>query len=243
MNISKLKAIHVIIIGIVACIAVGVGVYFLMITNTKQDIEKLVTREKAAQAIVDTEASEKQGLEQARVDLAVAKAAYVKYEREKMPPITLEDRAFGMIALWKEQAETLGPLVKSFANHDKVAFLSDITIPAAPVNPNQIDPTIIKLPLGSFNVTGSFHDICEHVRRWNKFNRLVQIDGLSLKGYSPHMSASYSLTVYLMPRGAQGPSIPMAGGGGGGGGGMMGGGMMGGMMGMPGMPGMPGGAR
>jgi hypothetical protein len=239
MNISKLRTFHVLIAGAVACVIVAVGVYFFVIQKTEAKIGPLNTRMTTAQQTIDQKNSFIKAKEQAQADLDLAMVKYNHYLTAKMPPISFEDRSFGMIALWKEQAEVLGPMLKKWSKKSSdyhLKFTGDFVIPPAPANPNAIDGKMIVLKVGSFSVTGSFNNILNYIQSWNKFNRLVQVDGLSLKGTSPNLTGSFALTVYIMPRDGLGDPIPMAGSGsssGGGMGGMMGGGMMGGAMPMP----------
>ena len=230
MGGSKLKTIHVVIIGCFACVVVAVGVYFLIIKKSCARIDGLNARYQQAQQVWQRKASVEAQLEAAKQEYRLVKWEYEKYEKEKMPSVSLQDRAQGMIALWKEQAEVLGPMLQSWPDKTGVTLRSDVSVPAAPVNPNSVDPSIIRIPIGSFRVTGDFRTILSHIKSWNKFNRLVQIDFGGLTGPSPGMTAEYTLTVYIFPQGEAGPNVAMAGGGGGQAG-----------AGMTGMPGMPGG--
>ncbi|MHB1458755.1 MAG: hypothetical protein ACYC0V_17740 [Armatimonadota bacterium] len=234
MSVSRLRTIHVIIIGTVMSLIVVSLLYFLVVKKTYERLTVLDGKQKAAETIVARKGQALKDLDAARIEFSRVTAEYAKYEREKMPPVTFEDRGYGMIAQWKEQTEILGPMLEKWPAKSGIKYTSSIQIAAPQVNPNTIAQSIIRLPVGSFSVTGSFSKIMQHIRTWRKFGRLVQIDGLSLSGYSPNMTAQYTVTVIEFPRGGVGPNIDMAGGGAGGGG-------MGGMMGgMPGMPGMGG---
>lgn len=213
MGGSKLKPLHVVIIGSVACALAVAGLYFLIIKKQYQQIGQLDTQLQTLSQEAARKGQAEARLEAAKQKNRVVMAKYDKYLREKMPPITFADRAQGMIALWKEQSEILGPLLQSWPHKTGVTLTNNLSIPAAPVNPNAIEPTLITIPIGTFSVRGDFTTILSHLRSWNKFNRLVKIDAGKLTGPSPGMTADYSVTVYIFPRGEAGQNIAMAGAG------------------------------
>lgn len=212
MSKSKLKTLHVVIIGCLACALVAGGLYFFVIKKANERIAGLEAQLQQLTAEAEKKSSVEAQLVAAREENRIVSAKYERYLREKMPPISFQDRAQGMIALWKEQAEVLGPMVQSWPNKTGVRFSSGVKIPAAPVNPNSVNTSIISIPIGNFNVTGDFHSILNHIRSWNKFNRLVQIDLGKLSGASPNMTAEYRVTVHIFPRGEAGQPVTMAGG-------------------------------
>jgi hypothetical protein len=211
---SKLKAIHVLIIGIVVAVAIGAGTFFLVIKKANERIAGLQGRKAQAEQTIATRSAMEQKLAAAKQKNVVLNAKLEKYMRTKMPAISFNDRAQGMIALWKEHAETLGPLINSWPRKTGVGITSEVQIPAPPVDPNIIDTNLVKIPLGSFTVSGDFLTLMSHVRSWNNFNRLVQVDVKSLTGQSPFMTLSYEATVYIFPRGEAGQTVPMASAGG-----------------------------
>lgn len=208
---SKLKAIHVVIIGVLVCIIIAASTYFLIVKKTQKDIADLQARYDAAQAVFVTKASMEARLARAKQNNQILQIKLEKYMRAKMPAISFADRAEGMIALWKEQSETLGPMIKTWPGRTGVRLTSSVTVPNPPVDPNAIDTSLIKIPIGSFAVTGDFATLMSHVRSWNKFNRLVQIDIGSLTGMSPVMTLNYTVTVLIFPRGDTGQTLPIAG--------------------------------
>jgi hypothetical protein len=238
MSVSRLKTLYVVIIGTVMCLIVVSCLYFFVVKKSYERLAALDVRLKKADGVVAQKGEAEQELKDANIEFSRVTAEYSKYELEKMPPVTFEDRGYGMIAQWKEQSEVLGPMLEKWPAKTGIKGSGSISIPAPSVNPNSIAQDPFRFSVGNFTVTGSFAQIMKHIRTWRKFGRLVQIDGLSLSGYSPNMTATYSVTVIEFPRGGVGPTIPMAGGGSNSGTGM-GGMMMGGMPGMtPGM--MPG---
>ncbi len=210
---SKLKALHVAIIGSVVCILIGVGTYFLVIKKVTEEITALDGRLAAATAVENTRPQVMKRLADAKINNMRLQVTLEKYMRAKMPAISFQDRPQGMIALWKEHAETLGPLIRAWPAKTGVTMTNTVTIPPPPVDPNAIDTSVIKIPVGAFTVTGDYTTLMNHLRSWNRFNRLVQIDVGSLTGNSPFMTLNYTVTVYIFPRGETGPAVPMAGAG------------------------------
>jgi len=210
MSGSKLRTIHVIIIGSFACVVVIVGLYFLLMKDCYKEIAALNARYQTAEQKWMQKASVEARLAAARANNRIVTVKYEKYLRAKMPPISFQDRTQGMIALWKEQGETLGPLLQSWPHKTGVELTSGVQVPAAPVDPNSIEATLVRITIGSFSVKGDFRTILSHLRSWNRFNRLVQIDPAGLSGSSPDMTAQYAVTVYIFPRGEAGPTVAMA---------------------------------
>lgn len=211
VNMSKLKSLHVVIIGSVVCILIGVGTYFLVIKKVNEEIAALNGRLATATQVESTRQTVIARLEQAKINNQRLQATLEKYMRAKMPAISFQDRPQGMIALWKEHAETLGPLLRAWPTKTGVNMTSSVAIPTPPVDPNTIDTSIIKIDIGSFTVIGDYTTLMNHVRSWNRFNRLVQIDMGSLSGNSPFMSLTYTVTVFIFPRGETGATVPIAG--------------------------------
>lgn len=207
---SKLKSIHIVIIGSLLCVIIATSTFFLVIKKVNKEIADLNVRLDAATQVVNTRPQVEARLAQAKINNRNLQVILEKYMRAKMPPISFQDRAQGMIALWKEQAETLGPLIEAWPRRTGVSFGGGLSMPAQPIDPNTIDTSLITLPLGTFTVGGDFATLMSHIRSWNKFNRLVQVDVKSLSGTSPFMTLTYDATVYIFPRGETGQNIPMA---------------------------------
>lgn len=238
MKFSKLKKVHVIIIGIVLCLIAGGAMYYFPIRNAQLNLKTQTDRYNAAVSAGGTPAAVAQaeaGFHQAVQDAALAEQKWNVYRSAKMPNLNLSDRSYGMLAIWKEQCQVLGPLLASWINNSGVKLTSSISIPAPPTNPN--DPKLIvtgsqfmEYDLGKVTVEGSFKAIMNHLRKWNSCNRLVMIDTPSLSGQSPNLVCEYSLKVFIAPSATSSDkAVEMAGQGG----------AAGGMT--PGATGMPGG--
>jgi hypothetical protein len=207
---SKLRKIHVIIIGCAACALVVAGLFFLVIKPANERIAGVETELQAATEVANRLASDQRKLVQVKDEYNRQVTAYSRFVRAKMPAITLADRPQGMVALWKEQAEVLGPMLERWPGKTGVRLFSSVKVPAAPTDPNAISTTLVQIDIGTFQVMGDFHAIMKHVRKWNGFNRLVQLTPVSISGRSPFMIGEYGVTVFLVPSGEAGPTFQMS---------------------------------
>jgi len=209
---SKLKIIHVAIIGALACIIAGTSMLFLMVKPAQARLAALQSRYDKAQSTWQRKAQVERELDDAKQKnhLMFWKLNY--YMDHKMPNLSFTNRTVGMVQLWKEQSIVLGPMLKRWPAKTGVKLTSNFSLPAPPVSPNSLETTLIKIPVGNFSVTGDFATIMAHLRSWNKFPRLVQIDPVTITGESPTLTATYAVTVYIFPKGEPGPTVPMAGG-------------------------------
>ena len=206
---SKLRKIHVIIIGCAACALVVAGLFFLVVKPANERIAGVETKLQAATEIANRLPSDQRKLIEVKDEYNKQLTDYSKFMRAKMPAITFADRPQGMIALWKEQAEVLGPMIERWPAKTGVRLVSDVKVPAAPTDPNAINTTLVQLNVGTFEVRGDFYTILNHVRKWNNFNRLVQLSPIGISGTSPNMTAQYNVTVFLVPSGEAGPVFQM----------------------------------
>lgn len=216
MSFSKLKKIHIIIIGSVLCVLVGVAVFFLMIKPQREAFAAAKARYDKA-VVKGNEQSKRQAkaaLAKAMMDYSVAQAQLDVQMRQRMPDLDFSRRDLGMLALWNEQIKTLGPLLEDFA-HDKNVKVANakFQIQPPPANPN--DPVfaqdVLVFPLGSIAVQGGFKPLMDNIRRWNNCSRLIMVGRPTLAGVSPQLTAVYPLTCYIFPKAKGGSLIDMAG--------------------------------
>ncbi|MCE5315706.1 MAG: hypothetical protein ABFD49_07915 [Armatimonadota bacterium] len=218
MSLAKLKQIHVIIIGAFLCIAAVVGVIMLLVKPKQEALA-------AAQARVDrctlanTSAENKavQDLNNAIMEVGRVQQSLDAEMKRRMPDLSFARRDLGMLQLWHEQIDTLGPLLESFAKDKSVRVLNaSFSIPAPPANPNDavFDQDVLVFPLGNVTVQGNFKALMANIRRWNNCSRLVMVNQPVLMGTSPNLTATYSLTCYIFPVAKGGEKIQMAGAGG-----------------------------
>lgn len=199
------------IIGSVLCVMIAAGLYFLIVAKANERIKGVQAELDTATQIAARLPSAERKLEQVRLEYSRQFTAYNRFMRAKMPAIALADRPQGMIALWNEQAFTLGPMLERWPAKTGVRRMNSVSVPAAPTDPNAINTTFIPISIGTFQVQGDYGTIMRHVRRWNDFGRLVQLSPISISGQSPNMTAQYSVTVLLVPMGEAGPAFSMSG--------------------------------
>jgi len=209
--LSKLTRVQVLIIGCLVSIIVGVGMFFLLVRPRMQKFAEVDAKLKERQQVAAQLETAKADLEKAKLENLQARLDYRYYEETKMPVISFNDRTQGMIALWRERAEVLGPMIEKWPRKFGVELRTDIKIPPGPTNPNAVSDKLIEIPLGQMTVTGNYRAILNHLHGWNRFGRLVRVDPLTLTGTNPVMTATYNLTVFEFPRGGLGPNVAMAG--------------------------------
>jgi Tfp pilus assembly protein PilO len=239
---SKITRQQIYIIGAVLAVIAAIAVYFAVIKPQGEELAAQTSRRDSRQAKADEKPQADADLKKAKQEVLEAQRDWQRYERALMPQIQIGDLMVGIQQLWREQIKTLGPLTDQFLKADKTVQVlqSNIQLPAPPEDPNAVNQPLFVYNLGQVSVQGTFENILRHVERWNRFNRLVLVDGLSLSGNSPSLVGQYNLTCYVFTQGdTPGPAIPQAGAGGRPGG--LGGGRPGGMGGPPGGGGYGGG--
>lgn len=230
--LAKITQMQVYIIAAVLVALVGAGIWFGLIKPKQEALDAAQARYDAANAVAITRPQAESAQKEANQKVAVAKAKWNRYDSTLMPNINVSNFLTGSQQLWNEQVLVLGPKVKRYLESDtKVRVTqSNITIPAPSTDPNQVNRKSFEIPMGTISVQGTFQNVLNHVARWNKFDRLVLVDGLTLSGNSPRLTGTYSLRVIIFTRGEPSTQqIPQAAP------------STGGFGGMPGMEGIPGG--
>ena len=218
MSFSKLKKLHVIIIGSVLCVIAAVAVFFFLIKPERVKYGAVYARREADDKIGNAtkEAAAERAKQQANLDLRLAQEALDLQMENRMPNLDFSNRQTGMIALWKEQILNLGPMLESFARDKNVDVLAaNFQLPPPPANPNDavFGQDVLVFPLGTVQVQGDFRSLMNNIRRWNNCGRLVMVSPPVLQGSSPQLQAAYSITCYVYPVAKGGPTVPMAGAG------------------------------
>lgn len=216
MSLSKLRKIHVIIIGSVLCVLAGVAVFFLMVKP--QQVALKDVESKIAQASVKgnegARAQAERDVAQSIADFNIAQQDLNEQMNRRMPYLNFTQRDIGMGQLWDEQIMTLAPLLRRFAREKGILITGgDMKIPDPPFNPNSdvFDKDVLEIPLGDIQVMGDFTSIVKYVKRWNNCKRLVMLGPLKLEGVSPYLQASCKMTCYIFPAAKGGAKIPKAG--------------------------------
>lgn len=201
-----MKKIHIIIIGLVGCLMIGGGLYYFLITKSQAALQEQTKRLEQF-APTGTQENVKRcetDYYQALQNVIDARAKLNKYLDAKMPGLYFNNRLNGMMELWHEQSEVLGPLLMNQIETCGVKDAgSTIAIPAPSANPNDLISdklTPIVITLTDLKVEGSFRQILAHLRKWNDCKRLVLIDNPRLAGTSPKLLCTYNATVYIFPR-------------------------------------------
>jgi Tfp pilus assembly protein PilO len=222
MDFSKLTKVHVFVIGVVVMLLVGAAFWFLGPTKTKENLTAYQGQLDNYNANISTEGAKKADLEKAKQEVREKQALWARTEMTKMPqpPIDLsksdpESQTKAMIRLWQEPGKTV-PLVERFAlNTRKVIVTTNFGVPGQPTDPRAIPPQMIEWPLGNITVQGTFPDIIDYMKRWNRANRLVAVDNFQISGKSPFLTGTASVTVYIFPKPNPNAQQPQAGYGGG----------------------------
>ena len=200
------------------CVIAGVAMFFLL-------VKPQINAYNAAKARYDkssvkgNDASVQQAMRErdnAIVSLNVAQAVLDVQMRQRMPNLNFTRRDIGMLALWKEQIKTLGPMLEHFARDEHVNVLqAGFKIQAPPANPNDaiFDQDVLVFPLGTVTVMGDFKRVMNNIRRWNNCQRLVMVSSPKLVGISPQLTVTYDVTCYIFPVAKGGAKIDMAGAG------------------------------
>jgi hypothetical protein len=145
--------------------------------------------------------------------------------KTKNPVIDLSDRWKAWQQYNNEVLVTLGPTLNKFWMRDVFGRKKGKTNAVAPLgslgftaaissDPNSVKGGILTIPItqvpwpadgsliagtggtSTISVIGTFQGDLDHVGVWNRFSRIVQVDGLSLSGYSPFITATYSAKIY-----------------------------------------------
>jgi Tfp pilus assembly protein PilO len=232
---AKITQVQVWIIGVILAVIAGVGIYFGLIKPEQELLDAADQKYEAQKAIADTRPEKERDRKLAEKEVADAKAQWAIYDRTLMPNIDLSNLLTAMFQLWTEQGEVLGPKTTKFLQSDRSVRVvqASLQLPAPPTDPNEVNRKAYVYDLGQVTVQGTFENILKHAERWNKFDRLVLMDGLTLSGNSPALTGSYTLRAFIFTHNTDkaGPAIPQAAAAAGGMAGMGGGGMGGGMMG------------
>lgn len=211
MGRSKLKVMHVAIIGVVvALVALGVA-YFAFIKPTNEQIAQKQSELEGLQQQAAKLPSSQQALQRANLDRAKSQAALARYEarymrvgpnRQIIDFAGQEGRTRAMLVLWREQAETLGPILERYMNRAGVRLLTPIAVPPAPTDPMAINPAEIRLDFPGIQVTGTYRNILRFLNSLREIPRLILVNNVTLSGSSPLITAAIDLSVFILPRNA-----------------------------------------
>jgi len=216
MGLARLTTIHIAIIGLVSALVIGVAFYFLGPHKTMQNLRALADRDTLAEAKLAEKPKNEAALKKAEQEVREVQAQYASYEQRLMPkpPIDLTNQSEtaltkAMIVLWKQPyliCSAANKFARDQAKRYKVRLLSPpFSIAGQPTDPAAIPTTIIELPMGTLQVAGGFQNVNNYMRSWNRFKRLVAIDGLQLTSQptptgDTEVVGQANVTVYIYPR-------------------------------------------
>ena len=201
-----LKRIHIVIIGLVLGILAAAGVFFALVKPVEEQITEVTAEAETYTTKAATKSQAEAKLATAQKDQAVSRINLQRWETRYMrlgPDrafLSMKDPQQAMILLWKEQANTVGPLLTRFIRRSGVRLVSGITVPGAPIDPNAINPNEYTVPLGQVQVRGSFRNINRFLRSVQNAPRLLRINNVDLSGQSPNITANVDLTMIVLPR-------------------------------------------
>ena len=218
MGLSRLTPGHIAIIGAVMALLFAIAFYFLGPHKTFQNLATLQERESAAETQLAKRSKNMQDKRDAEREVAQTEAQFARYEARLMPKPAIDltkptdERAMtlAMIELWKQPYKittAANRFAREQARRNKVTLLSPpFTLAGQPTDPAAIPTTILTFPLGSIQVAGSFQNVNDYMRAWNRFHRLVALDGFQLStGPNPAAGngtvvGQATVTCYVFPK-------------------------------------------
>ena len=211
---AKITPQQVYIIGAVLTIISALVIYFTLVKPGNEALDAANVHLQAATATAEKQGAATKDRTLATREVAKAKATWDQYDRKYMPNIDVSNRLLGVQQLWHEQVEVLGPRVERFlrADHSVEIVQDGITVTGVPSDPNAVVAKQFTYDLGAVAVAGTFNDVLNHAARWNKFDRLILMDNLTLRGNSPRLIGQYSLQCFEFTHNIEkpGPVIPQA---------------------------------
>lgn len=201
---KKMKRIYVVIIGSVLCVAAAALAFFLLYKPLTQELAKLekdyIDKKTIADKIPDMEVQKRKSQAQLR-DANIELASYSKRFRK----LHFEKAAGdwdALFDLWREYREQLGPAFIKFVGATGCRLTSGVTMPTPPVSP--ISPpasgflTIPESGAMSVSVVGTLGQIYALLNKLPKFEYLNSVGPVSVQGTSPRLTATFSITFYLV---------------------------------------------
>jgi hypothetical protein len=210
---AKITPAQIAIIGVILTIIAAVIIWFTLIKPQNELMEQHQAKLDAATTVANRDPEAKRDRQKALAEVAKAEADWRKWDRQLMPDINISNLITGSEQFRVETVKLLGPRVDKFLTKDTSVRIvqKQLSLPAPSADPNAVAKQVFDLPLGSVTVQGTFPAVLKHTERWNKFDRLLLLDGLTLSGNSPRLNATYSLRCYIFTHGEKaGPAIPQA---------------------------------
>ena len=231
MKLNRVSPLIIAAAGVVLSLLAIAGIYFLLIKPTQDEtaVQQGIYDQNYPDSTPASQKAAQKTLADAKVKVQQTKFQWAVKSAARMPRYDVSNRTLALQQITYELTRYLGPDVQHQLKVTGVKSDTQVVLPTPPLSPNDITAAPVVVPLGTITVTGDFRHILTHFYEWQYFNRLVLVDGLTLSGSSPYLSATYTATLYIFPQNDDklGPIIPGAGGGtaapGGGAGGFPGG--------------------
>ena len=240
MKLNRISPAIIAAIGIVLSLLAIVGIYFLLIKPTQDEtqVQQTIKDQNYPDSTPAAQKAAQKTLAAAKVTVQQTKFQWAVKSAARMPRYDVSNRTLALQQITYELTRYLGPDIQRQIKTTGVKSDTQVVLPTPPLSPNDITAAPVVVPLGIITVTGDFRHVLTHFYEWQYFNRLVLVDGLTLTGSSPYLTATYTATLYIFPQNDDklGPVIPGAGGGTAAPGGATGGGAPGGFRGGGGPP-------
>jgi len=207
--LARITRIHVLAVGCVFFIGVGLAFMMLVIQPRLRDLRS--TRQQ-----VNAQKSEADKLPGKLRDLAEAQAIFVDTKAKfdailaKQPPLTTTDGNQTAFDLWREYGP--GPTSSGTVLWNWFASrgynVSGITVPGPPPPPVSLPP-IISWNMGLSLRARNFGQVMNLLRSTQSIPRLMLISGISgISGHPPDLQVPLPATVFIFTRNAPGVAAP-----------------------------------
>lgn len=218
MKLNRISPAIIAVIGVVLSLLAIAGLYFLLIKPAQDEtvVQQGIYDQNYPDSTPQAQKKAQKTLADAKVTVQQTKFQWAVKSAARMPRYDVSNRTMALQQITYELTRYLGPDIQRQLKVTGVKSDTQVVLPTPPLSPNDITAAPVVVPLGTITVTGDFRHILKHFYEWQYFNRLVLVDGLTLSGSSPYMTATYTATLYIFPQNDDklGPIIPGAGGGG-----------------------------
>jgi hypothetical protein len=225
MGSSKIKPVHVYLIGGVLMLIIGVGLYFAVLKPVNDEIEVVngqIAAERAKTVSVDNQpftiaqrTAAEDALKKAEIRKNERKATLAALEVRKQLPsnerLEIAGDTPGLITntlpRWFNLPQVVVQRMERYAQQSArkhgVTVTTQFSGPSPGTNPDSIPRQIIAWTLGGMTVEGEFNRVMAWVRDWNNAPLLVSVDGLrcQLAGRNGRVVATAGLSAFVFPTG------------------------------------------
>jgi hypothetical protein len=194
----RFKRIHVLVIGIVVLVVLGVAFGMAFARPRLKEIADTKGAVDGQRATADTMLVELDKLASAQTDFE-AKEKQTYHYMGRMPEIST-NRYQAMIDLWKEYGAVGGLSMAHYIRSQPGIRLTGFSMPSAPTTPLTPIP-IILVPINDFAVgADNLHDLISFLRSLSGAPRMATVTNVSISGTSPNLAVMTPLTMYLVTR-------------------------------------------